>query len=83
MNWVKEQGGPVVVGAVFLGIVLGYIELRAPVMVGSEMDNRGLVSVETMETALKAIEDQKVTHKEDRDRMDGKIERIIDILLEE
>jgi hypothetical protein len=83
MNWVKEQGGPLVVGAVFLGIVLGYIELRAPVMVGSEMDSRGLVSVETMETALKAIEDQKVTHKEDRDRMDGKIERIIDILLEE
>ena len=90
MSWIRENGGPLVVGAAVLAIILGYIELRAPQMVGAEMDGRGLVNDETLanlEGQVQAVAgdvvDLKDTHNRDSDRMDGKIERIVDILLEE
>lgn len=90
MNWIKENGGPLVVGAVVLGMIFGYIELRAPRMVSAEMDTRGLVSDESfanledkVDAVAAQIGEQKETHNRDSDRMDSKIERIVDILLEE
>jgi len=83
MSFVKDNGGPLVVGAVIFAAVIGYIELRAPVMIGTEMDGRGLVSTQTVAEIKRDVADQKVVHKEDRDRQDDKIERIVDILLED
>lgn len=83
MNFIKENGGPLVVGAVVIGFFVGYAELRLPAMVDEEMDSRGLISSGDFAALQDDLADQKVVHKEDRDRMDSKIERIIDILLEE
>ena len=90
MNWVKENGGVLVVGAVIFGLVLGYMELRAPKVVSAEMDQRGLVSDATLgeyraelDAVKEAAEREREERIADRDRMDGKIERIVDILLEE
>ena len=83
MNFIKENGGPLVVGAVMLGAFIGYAELRIPAMVDAEMDGRGLVSVGDFDQVKKDLDEQKETHNRDADRMDSKIERIVDILLEE
>ncbi len=90
MSFIKENGGPLVIGAVVLTLLAGYVELRAPQMIGTEMDSRGLVSTETVNNiennisaVAKDVAEQKETHNRDADRMDGKIERIVDILLED
>lgn len=80
MNWIKENL-PVIV--LVMGMFIGYAELRLPGMVAEEMDRRGLAQTGDISSLKEDLEDQKVVHKEDRDRMDGKIERIVDILLEE
>lgn len=79
MNAIKEN---IIAILVVGGLFIGYIELRAPQMVSAEMDKRGLVKVGEVADIKQELENQKVVHKEDRDRMDGKIERIVDILLE-
>lgn len=80
MNAIKEN---IVAILVIGGLFIGYIELRAPQMISDQMDERGLVKAGDFAKVKEDLENQKVVHKEDRDRMDGKIERIVDILLEE
>jgi len=80
MNAIKEN---IVAILVIGGLFIGYIELRAPQMVSAEMDSRGLVKAGDVAQIKREVEEQKVVHKEDRDRMDSKIERIVDILLDE
>lgn len=80
MNAIKENIAMLLlIGALFVG----YIELRAPQMVSSEMDKRGLVKAGDFEKVKEDLAEQKTVHKEDRDRIDSKVERIVDILLEE
>lgn len=80
MNWIKDNMGVIIL---VIGLFVGYAELRLPAMVSSELSSRGLVSTDKITEIEKDIADQKEVHKEDRDRMDGKIERIVQILLEE
>lgn len=80
MNWLKENLGVIIL---VIGLFVGYAELRLPQMVKAEMDSRGLAETGDIAQLKEDLEDQKTVHKEDRDRMDGKIERIVDILLEE
>lgn len=79
MKWIKDNL-PVII--LVVGLFIGYAELRLPSMVSAEMANQGLASNSKVADLEKDLEDQKVVHKDDRDRMDDKIERIIDILLE-
>ena len=80
MNWVKENL-PVVI--LVVGLFVGYAELRLPGMVETEMNKRGLAKSGDIAALQDKIEEQKVVHKEDRDRIDSKVERIVDILLED
>lgn len=80
MNAIKEN---IIAILVIGGLFIGYIELRAPQMVSAEMDSRGLVKAGDVAQLRTDFEEQKTVHREDRDRMDSKIERIVDILLEE
>lgn len=90
MKFIRENGGPLVVGAVVMGVIIGYMELRAPGMVDAEMDSRGLVSNETLQNISdkldsvdEKVDDLKDLHNRDSERQDNKIERIVDILLED
>lgn len=87
MNWLKENL-PVII--LVVGLFVGYAELRLPTMVQAEMLRQGLVtnsSITSLQKDIKHLEgafaDQKVVHNDDRNRMDSKIERIVQILLEE
>lgn len=87
MSWLKDNL-PVII--LVIGLFIGYAELRLPSMVADEMAKRGLVTngeLESIHGKIDAVDEklseQKQTHKDDRDRMDGKIERIVDILLED
>lgn len=80
MNWLKENL-PVII--LVIGLFIGYAELRLPGMVAEEMNKRGLARSGDIASLREDLDEQKVVHKDDRDRMDGKIERIVDILLED
>ena len=79
MNWLKENGGLIgliSVAAVAVGI---FAELR----IRQHLESRDVPSDVRIASIEKDIEETRETHNADRDRMDGKIERIVDILLEE
>lgn len=85
MSFIKDNGGPIAVGAVALAIVGGYIELRLPS--DAELDKRiedrftaaGNVAPHRMDRA-----EEKIGELESEDvKLDGKIERIVQILLED
>ena len=83
MSWVKDNGGAIAVAAVALAIGAAYLEWRISVAVTGEIEAVGLISPATIDAMKDDIADQKETHNRDSERMDGKIERIVDILLEE
>jgi len=58
-NFIKDNGGPLVVGAVFLAIILGYIELRIPPIVVAEIESRGIVSSDKIDSMEGDIEDNE------------------------
>lgn len=82
MNFIKDNGGPLVIGAIVIGFFIGYAELRLPTMVDEEMNSRGLVSTGDFEQAKKDIKDQSDEHDEDTAEWKRRIEKVIDILLE-
>ena len=83
MKFIQNNGGTITVAAVVLAIVAGYMEWRVSVIVGAEMDAVGLVSTDRVTSIEKDMAETRETHAADSTRMDGKIERIVDILLEE
>jgi len=89
MSIIKDNGGPLVVGAAVLAIVGGYIELRLPsdeelqAKVDAKFVAAGTVSTDRVTSIEKDMAETRETHAADSTRMDGKIERIVDILLEE
>ena len=79
-DWIKENWAVVVI---VVGMFVGYAELRLPSMVSAEMAKQGLASDSAVSDLKDDLDEQKEVHKDDRDRMDSKIERIVDILLED
>ena len=85
MSFIQDNGGPLVVGAVILGIVGGYIELRLPTdaEINEKIDAKfvaaGNVPPHRMKQAEEDIDDLEEMDK----RLDAKAERIVQILLEE
>lgn len=87
MSWVKENGGPLVVGAACLGIVAGYIELRLPGVVGAEVKAQTDEKIEAIHSVspdkIQSMEGDIADNKDYIRRTEDKLERIVDILLEE
>lgn len=79
MNWIKDNGGVLVIGVLLFGGVLGYMELRAPGIVQSQLEANGIVPKTTIDGMKEDITDLEA----EDEKLDGKIERIVGILLED
>ncbi len=85
MNFIKENGGVIVLIGALLGGIAGYIELRLPsdadiqAKIDKAFTDAGSVAPHRMD---QAEEDIGELQEEDK-RFDDKIDRIIDILLED
>ena len=79
MNWIKENGG--LIG--LIGIASVAVGVFAELRIRQHLDSMSIPSDDRISAFEEKLNEQKVVHKEDRDRMDSKIERIVDILLEE
>lgn len=79
MNWVKENGG--LIG--LIGIASVAVGIFAELRIRQHLDSMNIPSDDRISAFEEKLNEQKIVHKDDRDRMDSKIERIVDILLEE
>lgn len=85
MSFIKDNGGPVALAVLGAAVIAGYIELRLPsdaelkTLVDNKFVEAGNVPPHRMAAAEKEITD---LHAEDVKQYD-KIERIVQILLEE
>ena len=84
-NFFSDNGGIITVGVVFLGIVGGYIELRLPsdIEIQAKVDAAFIAAGNVAPHEIDAIEEDIDDLEIADTRMDGKIERIVDILLED
>jgi len=82
MRFIRDNGGMLAVLAVVAVLLGTYAEWRIAVNVKSQLDATGQVAPHQIIAIEKDIADQKETHNRDSERMDNKIERIVDILLE-
>lgn len=90
MSFVKENGGPLVIGGVVLAVLTGYMELRMPSVVAGQLEANGIVpksTIDAMQEDIADVEEGLVTEEAERkaaeEKLDGKIERIVGILLED
>lgn len=83
MSFIKDNGGPLVIAGVAIAVVGGYFELRLaatlPKAVQAETDGIPVIT----EDRVKGIESDISDIKTALVRADDKMNRIIDILLEE
>jgi len=83
MSFVKDNGGAIAVAGVAVVILGAFADWRIGVKVDEMLAAQGFVTTDKVTEFQNDLAEQKVVHKEDRDRLDGKIERIVDILLED
>jgi len=79
MSFVKDNGGVLAVIAVIAAILAGYAEWRISVAVAAQFSAASLVSPASVAANTESIKDLEGADL----RMDNKIERIVDILLED
>lgn len=79
MNWIKENGG--LIG--LIGIASVAVGVFAELRIRQHLESMNIPSDVRIASLEEKLDEQKQTHREDRDRMDSKIERIVDILLED
>jgi hypothetical protein len=83
VSFVKDNGGMLAVLGVAVVLVGAFADWRIAVKVEDALAAKGFATSDKITEIQQDLAEQKMVHKEDRDRMDGKIERIVDILLEE
>ena len=80
MNWLKENL-PLII--LVVGMFIGYAELRLPSMVDEAMEARGLVPKGDFQKVEEALLELKETHGKDTEEWKRRVEKIVEILLEE
>ena len=79
MNFIKGNGGVLVIVGVVAALLAGYNEWRISVAVTAQFEAASLVNPASVEANTESINDLEKADE----RMDSKIERIVDILLED
>lgn len=83
MNFIRENGGPLVIAGIALAIGAAYLEWRIDEITETKLAAAGIVSLDRIDAIENEVEDTQEQHKLDSDRMDRKIERVVDVLLED
>ena len=76
MNFIKENGGVLVVGAVILAALAGYMEWRISVGVGAQLQAKDIVAPLKIETMEDDIED----NTDDIDDIEDRWNRLVDAI---
>jgi len=76
MSFIKESGGLLVVGAVLLAILAGYMEWRIGAAVSSQLQAKDIVAPLKIETMEGDIED----NTEDIDDIEDRWNRLVDAI---
>ena len=83
IEFIRENGGPLVIAGIALAIGATYLEWRIDEITEVKLAAAGIVSTDRIDAIEDDVKDAKEQHKVDADRMDRKIERVVDVLLEE
>ena len=83
IEFIKENGGPLVIAGIALAIGATYLEWRIDEITEVKLAEAGIVSVDRIDAIEGEVEDTQEQHKLDSDRMDRKIEKVVDVLLED
>ena len=83
MSFVKDNGGMLAVMGVAVVLVGAFADWRIAVKVEEALAEKGFATHDKITEIESDLAEQKVVHREDRDRIDSKVERIVDILLED
>jgi hypothetical protein len=81
MKFISDNGGPLVIAGIALAIGAAYLEWRIDEITEMKLDAAGIVSVDRIDAIEDEVEDTQEQHKLDSDRMDRKIERVVDPLI--
>jgi hypothetical protein len=83
IDFIKDNGGPLVIAGIALAIGATYLEWRIDEITEVKLSEAGIVSLDRIDAIEDEVEDTQEQHKLDSDRMDRKIERVVDVLLED
>lgn len=83
MSFVKDNGGMLAVLGVAIVMVGAFADWRIAVKVEDALAAKGFATSDKISEIESDLAEQKQVHREDRDRIDSKVERIVDILLED
>lgn len=83
IDFIKDNGGPLVIAGIALAIGATYLEWRIDEITEIKLSEAGIVSLDRIDAIEDEVEDTQEQHKLDSDRMDRKIERVVDVLLED
>ena len=81
-DFLKNNGGLLAVGGVLWVAAMGILDWRIDVAMTEKLEAAGMVSPEKVQGMEKDIQETREQHVADSERMDSKIERIVDILIE-
>ena len=82
-DFIKSNGGLLVVGAVVLGILGGFGKWQVSVEVAAQLANAGIVPASTVTAIDTRVGALEVIHDKDITRVEKKAERIAEILMED
>ena len=82
-KFISENGGPLAIAATALLIGAAYLEWRIDEITEVKLAEAGIVSVDRIDAIEGEVEDTQEQHRRDSERMDDKIERVVDVLLED
>ncbi len=85
MSFVQDNGGPLAIIAVVGALIVGYIELRLPseAEIDAKIDDRFVAAGNVPPHRMDRAEEKIGDLEENDDKLDSKIERVVQILMED
>jgi hypothetical protein len=83
ISFIRDNGGPLVIAGIALAIGAAYLEWRIDEITEMKLAAAGIVSLDRIDAIESEVEDTQEQHQIDADRIDRKIEKVVDVLLED